>query len=134
MDCVRVLRAGYCCDGAEYSDMSKASRNKGATYEREVANSLNDQLGEGLFKRNLVQTREGGYDLQTDLPLAIECKRVEKPAFNKWIAQAIKQAEESGRVSVLAWRQNLQPTRYALILDEHDFCKVVREVYMGEGK
>jgi len=113
--------------------MSKASRNKGATYEREVANSLNDQLGEGLFKRNLVQTREGGYDLQTDLPLAIECKRVEKPAFNKWIAQAIKQAEESGRVSVLAWRQSRQPTRYALILDEHEFCKVVREMYMGDG-
>lgn len=106
----------------------KMSRNKGANFERETANALNARLGREVFARNLEQARSGGYDLSNDVGLAPECKRVEKPQFTAWIAQAQRQAKESDRLPVLIWRQNRQKSSYMVMMDEKQFCGYVEKV------
>jgi len=46
---------------------------KGGAYEREVAEYFR-QIGCDGAERNLEQTRKGGADVNTRLPIAIECK------------------------------------------------------------
>ena len=53
--------------------MSKHSRDKGATFEREIANDLTADWGTPV-KRNIGQARDGGDDI-TVSPFRIECKR-----------------------------------------------------------
>jgi len=113
--------------------MGAMQRNKGAAYEREIANALNKKLGREAFKRNLVQSREGGYDLSNDMGLAPECKRVERPQYGSWIKQAVEQGEQSGRVPVLITRQNRMPSKYMVILTEDQFCRFVDSKSWMEG-
>jgi hypothetical protein len=54
--------------------MGAMSRRKGATFEREVANLIRDQLGFDC-KRNLEQYQQGGDDLSGVPGWSIECKR-----------------------------------------------------------
>lgn len=55
--------------------MGKLQRNKGATYEREVAHELSRLLGLP-FKRVLGQERDGGGDVTAEgLDVLFECKR-----------------------------------------------------------
>jgi hypothetical protein len=67
--------------------MSKLSRQRGATYEREVANEIFDVLGVRI-KRNLKQYQESD---EGDLILGtylIECKRRRKIAVHEFMDQA----------------------------------------------
>ena len=50
------------------------SRDKGATFEREVCSLIREHLGVEA-KRNLMQTAEGGFDVLGVPGWAIECKR-----------------------------------------------------------
>lgn len=59
----------------------KRSRNKGATGERECVHFWKDVWPD--VRRNLSQTREGGYDL-LGTPYTIEVKRGKRP--NVWAA------------------------------------------------
>jgi hypothetical protein len=74
--------------------MGKAQRDKGATFEREVANLLTDIIGTKV-KRNLSQTR-GGANEGSDItvgPFSIECKRRASIAIYDWLDQAIRDAK-----------------------------------------
>ena len=86
--------------------MSNMQRNKGARGERELAKLLEENLGLEVT-RNLLQTREGGYDLN-GLPVALEVKRCEQLQLKRWWEQAMDQAifSNSKKLPVLAWRQN----------------------------
>lgn len=53
--------------------MSKREREKGASFERAVALALSGALGRDV-KRNLSQSRDGGYDILAE-PFVVECKR-----------------------------------------------------------
>lgn len=67
--------------------MAKISRQRGATYEREVANEIFDMLGVRI-KRNLKQYQVSG---EGDLLLGdyvIECKRRRSIAVYDWMRQA----------------------------------------------
>lgn len=66
------------------------------------------------LKRNLEQTRGGGHDLSglEEFGLAVEVKRVEKPAINSWWSQAVRQALKAKAIPVLAHRRNRQPWRF----------------------
>ena len=90
--------------------MGKSERTKGAAAERELAKILFEELGVEM-KRNLNQTREGGYDL-LGLNLAIECKRREKEDLGGWWRDAVKKAD--GKIPVLAYRASRQPWRFIL--------------------
>lgn len=93
--------------------MGSSQRNKGANGERELAKLLYGRLGVEL-KRNLEQSRIGGYDL-VGLPFAIEVKRHEELRVNEWWAQASHQAIDARNatgdytIPVLAWRQSRKP-------------------------
>ena len=69
--------------------MSVMQRNKGANYEREVANILADYLGI-VVNRQLGQSRDGGYDLTQIGKFKIECKRRASIAVYEWLDQCDK--------------------------------------------
>ena len=93
--------------------MGKSERRKGATAERELAKILFDELGIEL-KRNLDQTRDGGYDL-VGLDLAIEVKRRESESRGSWWVDAVKKAGK--KIPVLAYRSNRRPWQFMLPLE-----------------
>ena len=83
--------------------MSRASRQKGQRGEREVCKLLADKLG-GEYKRNLMQTQDGGYDVLGLDGYAIEVKFQEKFQIEKWWKQTVEQAE--GKIPVLFFRKS----------------------------
>lgn len=97
------------------------SRNKGATFEREVAQALRDYTGI-KFERNLeqVRTRHQG-DLIADdpaWPFVIECKRAAGPCgrMMQWRRQAMAAAWEAGKLPVLIYRYDRGQMRAAMPL------------------
>jgi hypothetical protein len=58
-----------------------------------------------VMERNLVQTREGGYDLLGLDWLALEVKRQENLQVSTWWKQTVKQAKP-GQTPFLMYRQN----------------------------
>lgn len=92
----------------------KMARSKGQRGEREVAKLLQPVVNEvyvaagfapPLFKRNLMQSREGGYDIVGLDWLALEVKRQETLNVNTWWKQTIEQAGEK-QTPVLIYRKN----------------------------
>jgi len=82
--------------------MAKISRQRGATYEREVANEIFDMLGVRI-KRNLKQYQQSE---EGDLILGqylIECKRRRKIAVHEFMDQA-ETACESGQTPIVIMR------------------------------
>ncbi len=73
--------------------MSKLSRDKGATFEREIANELSALLGRKV-KRNIGQARDGGDDI-TLPPYRIECKRRDRIAVYAWLDQCAEACNTS---------------------------------------
>lgn len=87
------------------------NRNKGHDGEREVINLLKPMIdeivGEGVLRRNLNQSRQGGHDVAGLDFLAIEVKRCETLEIEKWWQQTLRQAEQAGgAIPVLIYRQN----------------------------
>ena len=100
----------------------KASRNKGAAAERELATMLSDQLGVTI-KRKLGQARDGGDDIQIG-KYRIEVKRREALRLDDWCKQ-VEAASGAGDVPVVAYRRNGKPWRVVVPIDW--FIEQVRE-------
>lgn len=86
------------------------SRNKGAAFEREVANLIRESLGYDC-KRNLMQAAEGGHDLIGIPGLAIECKRYKEAKRNDLVRfwkQTWEQAK-AGDVPILIVKEDRKP-------------------------
>lgn len=94
----------------------RGSRRKGATAERELFNLLNEKLGRQVFKRNLLQSRQGGADNEGETALAIEVKRCETLALPAWIKQAKEQAKP-GQLPVVAYRRSGEEWQYLAVMD-----------------
>lgn len=86
----------------------RASRNKGATAERELAALLSDELGYPI-KRKLGQAREGGDDIQVE-NYRLEVKRREKLAVESWCKQ-VEEVAEPGEWPVVVFRRSGQKWR-----------------------
>lgn len=125
--------------------MGVSQRNKGKRGELELAHLLEENLGVSVT-RNLMQTREGGYDLN-GLPVALEVKRQERVTLPQWWQQVCEQGGRAGKLPVLAWRGNRQPWRFRVMLrfidgetppvycytadlDLDAFCYILREKYL----
>lgn len=98
--------------------MAINSRTKGASAERELIKLLHDELGDGFeLKRNLEQTREGGYDI-TGLPKwALEVKRYAEATpslIREWWEQAADQARAAKKIPVLAYRLDRRDWRFVV--------------------
>jgi Holliday junction resolvase len=100
----------------------KASRNKGAAAERELATMLSDQLGVTI-KRKLGQARDGGDDIQIG-KYRIEVKRREALRLDEWCKQ-VEAASGVGDVPIVAYRRNGQPWR--VVVPIAWFIEQVRE-------
>jgi len=86
----------------------RASRNKGATAERELAAMLSDELGFPI-KRKLGQAREGGDDIQVQ-NYRLEVKRREKLAIDAWCKQ-VEDVAGPGEWPVVVFRRSGQKWR-----------------------
>lgn len=87
------------------------SRNKGAAFERDVANLIRESLGYDC-KRNLMQTAEGGHDLIGIPGWAIECKRYKEAKRNDLVRFWSQAWEQSLRVNakpMLAVKEDRKP-------------------------
>jgi hypothetical protein len=97
--------------------MSKMARNKGAAFERSCCKLIADQIGFEC-KRNLDQTREGGFDIELGQLFAIECKRYAAAAGGwfqpAWWEQTKRSAALSNLVPCLFYRYDRQPLRIVL--------------------
>lgn len=107
--------------------MSINSRNKGQRGERECVSWLNDIIQQVLnsqpwddhihevtkkcIQRNQNQSAVGGCDLNGVFGMAVEIKRVETLAVDKWWHQCATQAARNNEHPVLLYRQNHQPWR-----------------------
>lgn len=123
--------------------MSAMQTRKGKQGERELARLLSDHLGTAV-KRNLGQSRDGGFDLL--IPgWSLEVKRAAMPRVSEWWEQTLMQAEKSKLRPVLAYRQDFKPWHFVIRLADlvttlagqpdgvtaelciDGFCMVVRE-------
>lgn len=105
--------------------MSAHSRNKGAAFERHIAQELLDRLGI-TFKRDLEQYRAADHgDLIPDdpaFPFVIECKRYATgtTCVAAWKAQAVAAARAGSKRPAVIFRFDRQDTRVAVPLSA--FC------------
>ncbi len=104
------------------------SRNKGAAWERECAKLLTQMTGVEC-KRRLEQYRSGGADIDTTLPISVECKTGYQIGSNT-IRAALQQAREGAENLELpfVWvKQNVKgksPERY-VVMDEETFLPML---------
>lgn len=98
----------------------RMARNKGARGEREARDLLTQWAGpvyesagqvSPVIRRNLMQSREGGYDLVGIDWLALEVKRQEGGSLPAWWRQTVGNAA-AGQVPFLMWRRNRQPWQF----------------------
>ena len=121
-------------------------RNKGASYEREIAKMLFDELGIG-FKRDLEQYRSGAHaDLiadNPDFPFTLELKRYKDGPIGgspSWWAQVEVAAEREGKIPCLIYKYDRKQNRCVMPLsavmdggqglietDLETFCFITRE-------
>ena len=121
-------------------------RNKGASFEREVANMLRDELGIG-FKRDLEQYRDGAHaDLIPDdpaFPFTLELKRYKDGPIGgapAWWEQVKVAAEREQKMPCLIYKYDRKPIRCVMPLsavmdagegqietDFETFCFIARE-------
>lgn len=123
-------------------------RNKGASFEREVAKMLFDELGVS-FKRDLEQYRAGDHgDLIPDddaFPFTLELKRyADGPVGGvaSWWDQVCRAAKREQKLPALIYKYDRKPIRCVLPLaaimhDHHGyvievsfatFCYITREI------
>ena len=86
--------------------MSKLSRNKGAAYERRIANQLSEATGTRWRRR--VRNHEDDGDVVPDDPvfdlISVECKHATTLCLPAWWRQAQAQTGES-RIPVLIYKR-----------------------------
>ena len=116
-------------------------RNKGASFEREVAKMLFLELNIG-FKRDLEQTRTAGHaDLIPDdpaFPFALELKRYKDGPINgpdKWWEQVTIAANRLNKRPALIYKYDRQPIRVVVEMQGircnisfQDFAYLAREI------
>ncbi len=127
----------------------KASRNKGAAFEREVARMIHDHLGIDV-RRNLTQYQEKGHgDLVGWDGVLIECKRhasATRSQVDAWWQETLQEAEQAQACPVLIYKADRQPVRvvlrasdlmetittaWAVEMDFAAFCEAAREVWLS---
>lgn len=73
-----------------------------------------------MLERNLSQTRAGGADSLSVRGWAIEVKRHERLSRPAWWRQAVKQARDTGRRAMLAYRRSREP--WTVWIESGDQC------------
>lgn len=118
--CVTAISAVIAIAAIGRNNMVHA-RNKGHNGEREFCKILNTLFEQETIslkaERNVDQVRDGGADVMTVPPFAIEIKRGERVTINPWRKQAIRQVTDKCPVPVLAYRQNNKPWKIQMLVN-----------------
>lgn len=97
-------------------------RNKGAAFERQIAQLLYLHLGIN-FKRDIEQYRaadHGDLICDADFPFVIECKRYADGPIGgrpEWWKQADKAAKAMNKLTCLIYKYDRKPIRVVITLD-----------------
>jgi ribosomal protein L25 (general stress protein Ctc) len=115
--------------------MGANSRNKGATFERDIAIALELELGI-RFKRNLEQSREADHaDLipdDPDFPFVIECKRYAGGTFQRaWWDQVNKAARAQGKIPCVIYKFDRRDIQVAV--DWRAFAAMIGVALSDDG-
>jgi len=102
--------------------MGKYQRNKGAAFEREIADDISGWLGIDV-RRKLGAARDGGDDIQVG-QFRIECKRCETTKVWEWYEQA-KGNSEAGEIPVVVFRRSRSEPM--ALVSFSDFMRLMRE-------
>lgn len=122
--------------------MTINGRNKGKRGEHEAIRMLQSVveiayahvgIEPPVLERNLTQTRGGGYDIDGLDFLAIEVKRVEVLALNRWWGQCVRQTGE-GQTPFLMWRQNRKPWMAQTVVITDEGCRIVVAMEWGQAE
>ena len=112
-------------------------RNKGASFEREIAKMLLDELGIS-FKRDLEQYRAGGHgDLIPDdpaFPFTLELKRyADGPMGGQtaWWEQTCVAAKREGKIPCLIYKYDRKPIRVVIPMGTLTSCGAEYHVEMS---
>ena len=121
--------------------MSAKSRNKGSSFERQIAQELFLLTGIS-FKRNLEQTREAAHgDLVADNPAwPFSCELKRRAAgiscLTAWKEQATRAAALTGKTACVIFKFDRQPIRVAVPLaalvagaDAEEWAEVTLEAF-----
>ena len=102
------------------------SREKGARYERKIANYLSETLGIEA-ERRLEQWRSGGDDIVHEFEgwLSIEAKDVATTSLGSWVDQSVESAGPRVGVVFHHRRGNGDPARDFVTMTGADFVAVV---------
>ncbi len=109
--------------------MSRSQRDKGATFEREVAGILSEHLGR-VVKRNLAQARDSGDDITLG-KFRIECKRRRSISVYPWIDQALESCSSGEVPMVIARGDGYSPVVVMLL---EDFLPMLSGEIGGDAK
>ena len=107
--------------------MGASQRRKGHAFEREVCAMLRGIHPSVTAKRTLTETREGNQgDVETNLPLSVQCKVGASPPVYAALAQAVEAAGDSGKLPVAFLRRNSAKNR-----DRVDFVVLRTEDFLN---
>lgn len=107
-------------------------RDKGARFERQVANLFKD-YGYNAFRTAQFEGKSGNCaDVEGVPGIHIECKHVERMTLYDWIAQAVRDTEASRKNDkpVVIHKQNNKPILVSMRFD--DWIELYREWEAGQ--
>lgn len=101
------------------SQIGKSNRLKGNRGELELVKLLNDKLNLNIeIKRRYGQAASGGHDIDKIPYVAIEAKRHASLNFKSWWTQTLRQALESNKVPVLAYKLDYCQWVFVMLLSD----------------
>ncbi len=113
--------------------LPRSRKNKGARFQKEIKQLIHEHFPD-IHKDSLKVAimGESGVDIHISpdvrhrrLPLAIECKNVEKLNIWKAIEQAEANADNEGNFPVVFFRRNR--TKPYVVLDAEDFLQILEQ-------
>lgn len=113
--------------------MGKMQRNKGATFERLVANKIKSMRPDLMPKRGIGQARSSSEVPDVDIPgLWIECKHHIKVDVDAAMRQALEASATHGgnRTVAVVYRHNRSPIRARV---HTEVCPLATDVNTGES-
>ena len=113
--------------------MAKISRDRGAAYEREIANAFKD-WGYKAYRTAQHMGKTGQAPDVGGIPkVHAECKRRRSIAVYEWMKQAINdsKAEDKGNIPVVFCRADNEESLVVIRLE--DFLTIYREWESGNG-
>lgn len=113
--------------------MAKISRDRGASYEREIANAFKD-WGYPAYRTAQHMGKTGQAPDVSGIPgLHPECKRRRSIAVYEWMKQAVNdsKAENKGNIPVVFCRADGEESLAVMRLE--DFLKIYREWEAGNA-